>query len=329
MIVKSSDLNKIDINKNFFILLYGDNEGFKKQALETIINKKENIFKYDEKDILENQSNFISGLLTESLFEEKKTILINRVTNKILNIVEELTIKKPKDLSIILNANNLEKKSKLRSFFEKNKECICVAFYPDNENTLSRLASNYFKEKNILISYSNINLIVDKSNGDRGILFNELKKIENYSRKGKKITPEVIAKLVNLTENHNIAELIDNCLAKNMKKTLNIINENNFTSEDCVLITRIFINKSKKILKLSSDYKNNENLELTISSAKPPIFWKDKDITKKQILKWSPEKLKLLIYKLNYLELLIKTNINNSVNFLTDFILEQSSETNN
>ena len=329
MIVKSSDLNKIDINKNFFILLYGDNEGFKKQALETIINKKENIFKYDEKDILENQSNFISGLLTESLFEEKKTILINRVTNKILNIVEELTIKKPKDLSIILNANNLEKKSKLRSFFEKNKECICVAFYPDNENTLSRLASNYFKEKNILISYSNINLIVDKSNGDRGILFNELKKIENYSRKGKKITPEVIAKLVNLTENHNIAELIDNCLAKNMNKTLNIINENNFTSEDCVLITRIFINKSKKILKLSSDYKNNENLELTISSAKPPIFWKDKDITKKQILKWSPEKLKLLIYKLNDLELLIKTNINNSVNFLTDFILEQSSETNN
>ena len=122
MIVKSSDLNKIDINKNFFILLYGDNEGFKKQALETIINKKENIFKYDEKDILENQSNFISGLLTESLFEEKKTILINRVTNKILNIVEELTIKKPKDLSIILNANNLEKKSKLRSFFEKNNE---------------------------------------------------------------------------------------------------------------------------------------------------------------------------------------------------------------
>jgi len=328
MIVKSSELNKIDVNKNFFILFYGDNDGFKKQAIKSIIDKEEKVFQYEEKDILENQINFISGLLTESLFEEKKTVLINRATNKILNIVEELTIKKPKDLSIILNANSLEKKSKLRSFFEKNKECICVAFYPDNENTLSRLASNYFKEKNILISYSNINLIVDKSNGDRGILFNELKKIENYSRKGKKITPEIIAKLVNLTENHNIAELIDNCLAKNMKKTLSIINENNFTSEDCVLITRIFLNKSKKILKLSYDYKNNENLELTISSAKPPIFWKDKDITKKQILKWSPEKMKLLIYKLNDLELLIKTNINNSVNFLTDFILEQSSETN-
>ena len=329
MIIKSSELSKIDINKNLFILLYGNNQGFKKQAINSILKNKEDFFQYEEKEILENEINFINSTLTESLFEEKKIILINRASDKILKIIEQLTIKRPKNLSIILNANTLEKKSKLRSFFEKNKECISIAFYPDNEQTLSRLTSNFFKEKNIPLSYSDINLIISKSNGDRGVLISELEKIENYARKGKKINSIVIGKLINLAEDHSISELIDNCLAKNQKKTLSIINENNFTNEDCVLITRIFLNKSKRILQLSSDYKNSQNLDLTISSAKPPIFWKDKDITKKQILKWSPEGIKLLIYKLSDLELLIKTNIKNSINLLIDFILEQSSETNN
>jgi len=329
MIIKSSELSKIDIKNSLFILLYGNNQGFKKQAINSILNEKKDFLQYEEKEILENEINFISDSLTESLFEEKKTILINRASDKILKIIEELNVKRPKNLSIILNSNILEKKSKLRSFFEKKKECICIAFYPDNEQTLSRLTSNFFREKNIQLSYSDINLIISKSNGDRGILFSELEKIENYTREGKKINSEVIGKLINLAEDHNISELIDNCLAKNQKKTLRIINENNFTNEDCVLITRIFLNKSKKILELSSDYKKNQNLELTISSAKPPIFWKDKDITKKQILKWSPEGIRLLIYKLGDLELLIKKNINNSINLLIDFILDQSSETNN
>ena len=70
-------------------------------------------------------------------------------------------------------------------------------------------------------------------------------------------------------------------------------------------------------------------MDLTISSAHPPIFWKDKEITKQQIYKWSPKSIKKLIYKLADVELLIKKNMNNSINLITDFILEQSSETNN
>ena len=162
------------------------------------------------------------------------------------------------------------------------------------------------------------------------VLFNELDKIELYSKKGKKINAEDISKLINLSENYSISELIDSCLAKNEKKTIGILNENNFSSEDCILITRIFINKAKKILKLSIDYKNNNNIELTISNAKPPIFWKDKEITKQQIYNWKPENIKSLIYKLNEIELLIKKNINNSINIISDFILEQSTrKTNN
>ena len=191
------------------------------------------------------------------------------------------------------------------------------------------MSYNYIKGKNISISSENINLIVDRCNGDREVLLNELNKIEYFSKNGKKITRENIAKLTNLLENHSISELIDNCLVKNKKKTINLLNENNFSNEDCILITRTFLNKSKRILKLLVDFQNNKNIDLTISSAKPPIFWKDKEITKQQIYKWTPEKIKKLIYKLREIELLIKKNINNSINLITDFILDQASSTNN
>jgi DNA polymerase-3 subunit delta len=168
-------------------------------------------------------------------------------------------------------------------------------------------------------------LIVSKCSGDRATLINELEKIEFFVKNGKKITEEKLTKLINLTENHSISELIDHCLAKNKKQTINILNENNFNNEDCILITRTFLNKSKKILKLSNEFKANKNIDLTISSAKPPIFWKDKEITKQQIHKWTPENISKLIYKLSEIELLIKRNINNSINIITDFILTQSS----
>ena len=330
MIIKSFEINKINFDQNKLVLFYGKNEGFKNEATNNLIKEKDEVTKYEEKEVLENINNFIESILSKSLFESEKIIIIKRVTDKILKIIDEIDSKNIEDIKIILNADNLEKKSKLRSLFEKDKKYICVPFYPDTDQTLSKLTFDFLKKKNILISPSNINLIVNKCNGDREILLNELNKIEYFSKNGKKITAENIAKLTNLIENHGISELIDNCLAKNKKKIVNILNENNFNNEDCILITRTFLNKAKKILKLSSEFQNNKNIDLTISSAKPPIFWKDKEITKQQIYKWTPENIKQLIYKLSEIELLIKKNINNSINLITDFILnEASSNTNN
>ena len=330
MIIKSFEINKINFDQNKLVLFYGKNEGFKNEATNNLIKDKDEITKYEEKEVLENINDFIESILSKSLFESEKIIIIKRVTDKILKIIDEIDSKNIEDIKIILNADNLEKKSKLRSLFEKDKKYICVPFYPDTDQTLSKLTYNFLKKKNISISPSNINLIVNKCNGDRETLLNELNKIEYFSKNGKKITAENIAKLTNLIENHGISELIDNCLAKNKKKIVNILNENNFNNEDCILITRTFLNKAKKILKLSSEFQNNKNIDLTISSAKPPIFWKDKEITKQQIYKWTPENIKQLIYKLSEIELLIKKNINNSINLITDFILNQaSSNTNN
>jgi DNA polymerase-3 subunit delta len=329
MIIKSYEIKKINLKKNKCILFYGKNEGHKNESIDIIIEKKNTILNYDEKEILENQDCFIENILTKSLFEDEKIIIIKRATDKILKIIEELDNKNLDGIYIVINSDNLEKKSKLRSFFEKNTKYVCTAFYPDTNQVLSRLTFDFFKKKNISISAANINLIVSKFNGDREDLFNELKKIEYFVNNGKKITQENIAKLINLTENYSISELIDNCLAKNKKKIINILNENNFNNDDCILIIRTFLNKSKKIFKLSSEFKTNKNIELTISSAKPAVFWKDKEITKQQIYNWTPENIKKLIYKLSDIELQMKKNINNSINIITNFILEQSSSITN
>ena len=183
---------------------------------------------------------------------------------------------------------------------------ICVPFYPDNDQTLSKLAYNFLRDKKISISPSNINLIVTKCSGDREALINELKKIEFFSKGGNKINSERISKLTNLNENYSISELIDNCLAKNKKKIINILNENNFNNEDCIMISRSFLIKAKKLLALSKTFENNKNIDLTISSAKPPIFWKEKDITKQQIYNWKSGNIKNLIYSLSNIELQIK-----------------------
>ena len=326
MIIKYFDLNKINIKQNKNILLYGKNEGLKKETISNLLkNNGLKLTTFEEKEILENQTTFFDSLLSKSLFESEKVILIKRATDKIFKILEEVFSKKIEDTTIIVNAENLEKRSKLRLSFEKSKENICVAFYPDNNQTLTKLAYNFFKNEKILISQADINLIINKCNGDREALNNELEKIKLFCTKYKKISTESLNRLINLNENYSVSELIDNCLAKNTKKTISILNENNFSNEDCILITRVFLNKSKKILKLSTEYKKSKNIDLTISNARPPIFWKDKELTKQQIYKWEPSNIKKLIYKLNEIELLIKKNLNNSVNLITDFVIEQSS----
>ena len=324
MIVKSLEINKIKDIKNFF-LFYGKNEGHKDQVIKFLLKECEEIFKYDEKDIIENSNKFVEDILTKSLFEQKKIIIIKRASDKIFPLIEKLDDKKLEDLTVIIMADMLEKKSKLRSFFEKHKKFISVAYYPDNDQILSKLAMNFLRENKIQLSPLNINLIVSKCNGDRENLFNELKKIENYSLGGKTLNKENISKLINLSENHGISSLVDNCLAKNRKKIINILNENNFSSEEGIQITRTFLNKSKRVLLLSENFKENKNIDLTIATARPPIFWKDKEITKQQILNWPPYKIKQLIYRLGELELQIKKNVNNSIILITDFLLDQSS----
>ena len=329
MIVKSFELNKIKVKQKFF-LFYGQNQGHKNEIIKSIFQIKylESTYSYEENEIIINRESFFNTILSKSFFENEKLIIINRITDKILDVVEELIEKKIPDLLIILNANVLEKRSKIRSLFEKNRDVACVAFYEDTIQTLSGIANNFFRVIKVSVSQEVINIIVQRTRGDRLNLTNELEKIKNYIGSRKKIEHEDILRLTNLAENYNISELVDSCLSKNKKKTINILNENNYTIEDCILIIRTFLIKSKRLAKLSIEFKRTNNIDSTILSSKPPIFWKEKEIVKQQLRSWSLSDVKKLIYQVNEVELLIKRHNNNSIFILFNFIIETASPIN-
>jgi DNA polymerase-3 subunit delta len=331
MIIKSFEFTKVNLKISKYFLLYGENEGLKDEIIKKIEpNFTKNIYRYDEREIIENKDNFFNGILSKSLFESEKLVIINRSTDKIKIIIEEIIEKKIDDISIILISGLLDKKSKLRNLFEKNKKTICIAFYADTHQTLNMISINYFKNKKIQISQEMINLVVERARGSRQNLNNELSKIENYCTNNNKIDLKKLLKLTNLAENYNVSELTDTCLSKNTKKIVKILNENNLSVDDVMLITRTFLAKTKRLLKLKEQINNNkENIETIVKYYKPPIFWKDMDIVKQQILKWSLKDLKNLIIEINDIELLLKKNATNSINILSDFVLSKSNSPNN
>ena len=322
MILKAFEIEKINIYKNNYYLFYGENSGFKKEIIEKKFKSEfnENIFNYDENEILKDENKFFDQILTRSFFEKQKLILISRTTDKLLKVIKEIIERKIEDVVFVFISEKLEKKSKIRYFFEKEKNLVCVPFYLDTYQSLSYLANNFFKKLKINVSQEITNVIIERSNYDRLNLSNELNKIQYYAKDKQKITLENVIKLTNLTENNNISELVDFCLAKNERKTLRIINENNFSSDDSILIIRTFQNKVKRLMNLKEEINKNNNIENVISTFKPPIFWKDKEVVKLQIKIWSYEKIQKLLNTINDAELSIKKNYENSIKILLNFI---------
>ena len=308
MILKYNELRKINLKKQKIILLYGNNQGHKKQVLDEQLKPilPKNIFNYDEIEILKNLDKFKETIYNKSFFENEKLIIINRTSEKILNIIEEIIKQNLEEIFIILLTENLDKKSKIRKLFEKEIKTVCVPFYEDTNQTLNSYAQKFINENKINISQQLLNIIIERARGDRINLKNELEKIQSLSISKKKLDINDILKLSNLSENYEIDNLVDNCLLKNKKKIIQILNENNFSNEDCIVINRIFLNKAKKLLNLSQKYELNNDIDLTISSAKPPIFWKERETVKQQIREWPTQKIKNIIFKLSDIELLIK-----------------------
>ena len=323
MIIKSFEVGKIDISKYNFFLIYGKNHGLQNQIVNNnlVNNFDGQIDKYEENEFIFNSEVIITGLMNRSLFEDKKILIISRSSDKIFNLIEELSSKNLIDIKIILKSDVLDKRSKLRSFFEKGKSIVAIPTYEDNERNLYSVVINFLNEHKIKISREAINLVINRSSGDKQNLEQELNKILNYSFSNKNITYETIEKLSNLSENYNVNELANYYLAKNTKNVARILNENNYSNEDCVLIIRTLLNKSKKLLTIIDKYNQTDNLDQVISSTKPPIFWKEKEIVKIQAKSWELDDLKSKIYELNEIETTIKTNSNNSLNIISNFFV--------
>jgi len=323
MIIKFYELIKIDKNKFNIFLLYGKNEGLQNQTLKEnfIINFKGEVIKYDEQEFIVNYENIASEILTKSLFKDEKLIIVSRVSDKILRYIEELSDKKITDLKIVLKSSQLDKKSRLRSFFEKSKRLVVTPFYEDTDKSLAYEIEKFITKKKIKISRESVNLIISRSGGDRGNLNSELEKILNYSTTNNKIEFDTIKKLTNLVENYSVGELADDFLLKNKRGIAKILNENNYSSEDCMLILRTILNKSRRLLGIIEQNKISNNIDSVISKARPPIFWKEKENVKLQAKSWKIEELKKKIYEIGNIEILAKSDANNSLNIVSDFVI--------
>ena len=331
MIVKSFELNKIRVKEKKVFLLHGENQGHKTEAIEENfkLHYSGNIYFYEENEVLSNQDDFFNNLLSKSFFEKEKLIIISRATDKIKNVVEEIIEKQIDDIVFVLNANTLDKKSKLRSLCEKNNETVCVPFYEDNSQTLNNIINQFFRKKKIPVSQQLINILIERSRGDRKNLNNELTKIDSFLLNKKSINIQEIIKLTNLADNYNASELVDYTLTKNVRKTVTVLNENNYSDEDNIIIIRTLLAKLKRLVKIYELVDEKNTIDQAITSFKPPIFWKDKPLVIQQIKSWSKSELKNLIYESNEIEFLIKKNSNLGKNILTDFIMGNAKKTNN
>ena len=323
MIIKVFEFNKLKTSNYKFYLFYGKNEGLQNEIIKKyFVDKFEGqVDKYDENEFISNSETIFSELLNKSLFENEKILIISRVSEKILKYIEELSEKNLNDLKIILKSAPLEKRSKLRNYYEKNKTHIIIPTYEDNEKSLSALAISFLNENKIKISRETLNLLINRASGERQNLQSELDKILNYSQTNTTISFDVINKLSNLSENYEVNELANNYLAKNTKNVSKILNENNYSNEDCILILRTLLNKSKKLLEIIKKNEQLKNIDQVLSSTKPPIFWKDKENIKIQAKSWKLKDLKNKIYEMNNVETLIKSNSKNSLNIICDFIV--------
>ena len=322
MIIKSFELEKLKLKIQNIHLIYGNNEGIKDDIINNIYLKNFNgeILKYDENEILNTKELFLSSLLHSSLFEKNKLVIISRASEKIHNLINDILEEDLSDIKIIIIASNLDKKSKLRKLFEKESQLICTPVYEDDTRSLNFITQKFLREYKLSLSREIINILIERSQRDRINLINELNKIRNLSISKKKISIDDVLKLSNISQNYSVFELSDNYLAKNSRKVSNILNENNYSPEDCLLIIRTILSKSKRLLKIRSEIDNNINLDQILSNFKPPIFWKEKEIVKKQAQCWSTHDVKELIYKVSGLETLIKKNSVSSMLLVSNFI---------
>ena len=337
MILKSYQIQKNNITflKHNMFLLYGENYGLKKEIKEFIIKKikkeKNNleIISLYENDIIENKDIFYNSAYSASLFGDTKVITINESSDKIISLIEDVYEKSPSDLFIIVLSDVLDKKSKLRNFFEKEKKIFCIPCYLDNIRDLETVAIKNLNENNISLSREVINLLIQKSNNDRNNLLNEIEKIKSFSLNKKKLDINQVKTLINFSGEHKSDDLINECLSGNISEYKKILSELYMNTINQIFFLRILSNKVQKLLKMKKIEKDYSNIDNLIDSLKPAIFWKDKPVVKKQLSIWNFNELKKIIIEINKTELLCKKNPQSSQIIFFNFFTNLCKKANN
>jgi DNA polymerase-3 subunit delta len=307
MIYKSYLIEQnFDLIKSNLTLFFGENLGLQNDFKDIIRKKfhKTEIYTVLQDEILKNSEHFFNEILNGSLFDNDKIYFINQVDDKILNFIEELE-SKVGDQKIFIFAGILEKRSKLRSVFEKSAKCGTVACYQDNEITIKKIIVN--KLKNLKgLSTENINIIIDNSGLDRNKLNNELNKILTFFD-GKLVDRRNLELLLNIKTNDDFALLRDEAINGNKIRTNKLLNDTFIEQEKNIFYLNLIYKRLEKLLKVLM-LAEHSNLESAINEVKPPIFWKDKPIFSNQLNKWNKSKIKSFLTTIYELELKIKSS---------------------
>ena len=298
--------NDLSLIKENIVLFYGENLGLQddlKQAIKKE-NRKANFLNFEQDEILKNDEAFYSEILNISLFNENKIFFLNNSNDKILEKIKKIE-EKLNDQKIFVFSNILDKKSKLRNYFESNNKFGVVACYKDNEMNIRKIIQNKLKDfKNL--STENINLLSDTCNLDRSKLNNELDKIIAFFN-DKIINNEKLKSLLNLKSEENFNVLKDEVLNGNKTKTNKLISETVMEQEKNILYLALI---NQRLLKLAEINKISKasSIEVAINKIKPPIFWKDKNAIISQAKKWNLTKINTVLKKTYELEIKIKSS---------------------
>ena len=335
MLIKSYEILKKDLNFLNSFLIYGENTGLKQDIVKSVIELKEkkNIkykqFKFEEEEIIKNQNDFFNLIFSGSLFDKKKVIFVNRTTDRLFNLISEISKKDIKDILIFFEADQLEKKSKIRNLFEKDNNLVCIACYQDNNFDLIKIINDEIKQTKIKLSTESINLLIERASGDRNNLRNEVNKLKSFALNKQMVSYDQVKELTNMVGNYQNDYIVNICLNGDKKKLNKILRENNFSFEDFLILLKIFSKKIHRLLKIKIFNRLEKNLDQIFNQIRPPIFWKEKEDVKKQVRLWNEKKLNLIIKKINEIELNCKKNHELAKNITLDFLSTVCDEVNN
>ena len=316
MILKSYEVeNNIGSAFKFkFILIYGENIGLKEVLKKKLINfnKETEIVNIFQEDISRNKSIITDEAKNISLFAKEKIIIINQADDKVVSEMEYL-LETKENVKIILISDLLDKKSKLRSLFEKKTNLATIPCYNDTDITLRRLIQNELKEYKNLNSNA-VNMILNYSNLNRKTILNDIDKIKSFYD-NKIISEESLEKLLNTDKNEIFESIRDAALLGNKEKLNYLLKDFTFASEDTYLYLNMINSRLIKLLDIHNINKDYNNLEVSINKSKPPIFWKDKNIILELLKKWDKKRVIEAVAYLGKIEKTIKNS--NTINSLT------------
>lgn len=335
MLIKSYEIIKKNLNSLNFFLIYGENIGLKQDIAKSLLefkekkSKKYQQFEFEEEEIIKNQNNLYNLIFSGSLFDEKKAIFINRTTDKLFNLINEISKKDVKDILIFFKADQLEKKSKIRNLFEKEKNLVCVPCYQDSNFNLIKIINDEIKQTKIKLSMESVNLLIERASGDRNNLRNEINKLKSFALNKQAISYNQVTELTNMAENYQNDYIVNICLNGDKKRLNKTLRENNFFLEDFFILLKTFSKKIHRLLKIKILNRSEKNIDQIFNQIRPPIFWKEKEDLKKQVRLWNEKKIDLVIKKINEIELNCKKNHELATNITLDFLSTVCDEANN